>query len=447
VKKILIIAISMGLATSAVSLKGQDPSALAGYWEGGLIRGDSLQIMKAEFVAGPGSLVCRATVPDWEFSEWTIPVLREGEQILLRFLYGEGRLTYVPGLHALKGTMRNPRTGEEFAMQLNRCLKPAEKDILHRELSIPSGTATLSGTLYLPARPGPHPCWIYFHGRDEGTRFFRPLLAAETAKRGVAGFLFDRRGEGRSTGDKKAAVFRDLVEDGVNIVRFLKTQPGIDPAQIGLIGWSSGGWIIPEVAVRIGNPAFIVTFAGPAASVWEQQLQVVKARMKDSGKSFTDRDFENARKHEDLYQAFSHTGRGWEDVLKSNETANAAPWKDYVDIPSSPDNPDTDWIRRFQTDPTPSLKKIKAPFLAFYGESDWGVPDEDNVPLLEVCLTEAGNKDYRVIVLPRADHWLLIPAGPAETGGGSGFVFRRTAPGFGQILMDWILNRVKTAEK
>jgi len=93
-KKSLYIGIAvLSIAAAGLSRAQLTPDIL-GYWEGGLIQGDSLQVLKLEFTPGPRGIMGTASIPDWEFKPWVFLVRQEGNQVILRFLYGESRLTH-----------------------------------------------------------------------------------------------------------------------------------------------------------------------------------------------------------------------------------------------------------------------------------------------------------------------------------------------------------------
>jgi hypothetical protein len=56
---------------------------------------------------------------------------------------------------------------------------------------------------------------------------------------------YDKRGVGGSTGDWNTASFDDLAGDVVAAVEYLETRGDIDHGQIGLLGISQAGWIMP----------------------------------------------------------------------------------------------------------------------------------------------------------------------------------------------------------
>ena len=81
-------------------------------------------------------------------------------------------------------------------------------------------------------------------------------------RRGVAVLGYDKRGVGGSTGDWNTASFDDLAGDAVAAFEYLKTRSDIDRAQIGLLGVSQAGWIMPLAAVRAKDFGFLISISG-----------------------------------------------------------------------------------------------------------------------------------------------------------------------------------------
>ena len=67
---------------------------------------------------------------------------------------------------------------------------------------------------------------------------------------------------GESTGDFSQATSEDFASDVLAGIEYLKTRKEINPVHIGLIGHSEGGIIVPMVAVKSPDAAFIVLMAG-----------------------------------------------------------------------------------------------------------------------------------------------------------------------------------------
>jgi dienelactone hydrolase len=161
--------------------------------------------------------------------------------------------------------------------------------VVPEEVSFASGALALTGYLYLPPGPGPHPCMITNHGSGihQGTTdICRPGTAAVLMSWGIASFLPHRRGYGNSPGTpwrgdvhspygsdeydtQLARRLADESEDVVAALEMLETRPGIDPAHIGVMGSSFGGTVTLLAAAACPRFRCAVEFAG-AAMNWER---------------------------------------------------------------------------------------------------------------------------------------------------------------------------------
>src|SRR4051812_38738695 len=55
-------------------------------------------------------------------------------------------------------------------------------------------------------------------------------------------------------------------------------------------------------------------------------------------------------------------------------------------------------------DPAPTLRRLKTPTLAVFGELDNNIVADKNKAAWEAALKVAGNKDYTLAILPKANH-------------------------------------------
>ena len=120
------------------------------------------------------------------------------------------------------------------------------------------GHGRLSGLLLLPDRTEPVPGAILCHGLGSGLGAVRPS-ALRLAKQGIASFIFDFRGHGRSKGVFDGRQVEDVVEAWQWLTRF----DGVDKTRIVLIGHSMGAAAAILATCYIGSPRAIVALACP----------------------------------------------------------------------------------------------------------------------------------------------------------------------------------------
>lgn len=179
--------------------------------------------------------------------------------------------------------MLEPRYGTRIVDRpvANRIIEPRVVRFLSEGLE-------LTGYLYLPDGPGPHPCLITNHGStiEQGTDDrCRPGSAAVFLSWGIASLLPHRRGYGASPGtpwreavaapvgspEYDRGLTRRLEEESRDVAAaadYLAGLPEIDTDHIGVIGSSFGGTVSLLAASRCARLRCLVEFAG-AAMNWE----------------------------------------------------------------------------------------------------------------------------------------------------------------------------------
>ena len=175
------------------------------------------------------------------------------------FLIGSGFATRDP----VGGTARFAAAGASLAGT-----SVPRRRLRQLEVRFKSGDAMLSGTLTLPpGRAGTRPSRSCT-GSGPTQRSYLPELQALLVRNGVAVLAFDKRGIGQSggvyPGESPTADANDiLARDAAAAARFLRSQPEIDPARVGLAGHSQAGWIMPLAGSREPAIRFLVVFSGP----------------------------------------------------------------------------------------------------------------------------------------------------------------------------------------
>lgn len=119
-------------------------------------------------------------------------------------------------------------------------------DIERREdVRFSNGNVQLAGTLISPTTQGPHPAVILVHASGAEDREHLLPFARFLIRHGIAVLGYDKRGVGASTGDWNQASFDDLAGDIVAAFEYLKSRNDIRRAEIGMLGWSQAGWVMP----------------------------------------------------------------------------------------------------------------------------------------------------------------------------------------------------------
>ena len=271
-------------------------------------------------------------------------------------------------------------------------------------------------------------------------------------RNGIAVLRYDDRGVGGSTGNKMSSTTEDFVGDALSAVEFMKKQKNINTTKIGLLGHSEGGIVASMAAATSNDLSFIVLMSSSGVDggdlILEQQKLLLKSvnvpdtiitqnlelqekindalrndkdlnSLKDDIRKFAEEDYNN------LSADVKASIQDKETYLKSNVQSQIAVFN----------NP---WFRFFvKNNPYDALTKVKIPVLMTFGEFDLQVPAEQNKPKMEEALTKAGNKNFRSILFPKANHLYQ----EAKTGNPSEYseLPKEFVPGFLKTISDWIL--------
>ncbi len=115
-----------------------------------------------------------------------------------------------------------------------------------QEVTVPSEGERMSGLLYMPDGPGPHPAVVLAGGWCYVKEVAQPLFAEVFAQAGVAALVIDYRHFGGSTGEPRRHIdpWRQI-EDYRNAVSYLQALDTVDENRIGAWGISySGGHVL-----------------------------------------------------------------------------------------------------------------------------------------------------------------------------------------------------------
>jgi alpha-beta hydrolase superfamily lysophospholipase len=139
-----------------------------------------------------------------------------------------------------------------------------------KEITFESQGTQFSGTLCIPKKP--QAAVVFVHGSGAQTRNI--LLARRFVKNGIAAFVYDKRGIGKSGGNYQdnfdsltKSNIELLAKDASSAVEAIIKHKEIRDVPIGMVGIRQAGWIIPLAAQNNSKVAFIGLWSGPVCSV------------------------------------------------------------------------------------------------------------------------------------------------------------------------------------
>jgi uncharacterized protein len=245
---------------------------------------------------------------------------------------------------------------------------------------------------------------VAFHGASEGTRDFELYehLHRRLPTIGVGVVTYDRRGEGRSTGDPSVGRFDLQAEDALAVLHTLEGE------HLVLWGYSQGSWIAPVVAVRDSRVECLVEIASTGVTPADQMLYGVAEHLRRAGYDRSAVDEASALRtafHDAVHGRCSDESSVDEQLL----SASRKPWWPLAYLPTKLPGPKERalWIEEMDYDPIPSFCAVDAPVLLFYGESDEWTP----VARSAEAWSAAQGDNATITIVPGVGHDLRGPDG------------------------------------
>nr|WP_255501067.1 alpha/beta fold hydrolase [Caulobacter sp. RHG1] len=237
----------------------------------------------------------------------------------------------------------------------------------------------------------------------------------ELARRGVAVFVYDKRGTGASTGALSADFQVRARDTAAAVAEARRLLPGV--RRVGVIGGSQGGWVAPLTATLTPLDFVIPAFAMAEGPIAQDRL-VVEDQVRQAG--FGDDALAQARAltaiTERIVRSDFREGYAALDAFKARHAS--APWlkaiqpRSYTGVLltlSSADakagGPAASQGLSFAYEPRPVIEAIKARQLWLLGGDDHQAPNAGTQAILRQVQTR--RKDLAVVVFPKADHGLI----------------------------------------
>lgn len=297
--------------------------------------------------------------------------------------------------------------------------------MIESNISIPSGTLMLQGTLALSSSdPGPAALLISGSGpidRDSNAKrlqinVMRQIAAALSAN-GIGSLRYDKRGVGESEGDYLSAGLLDNLDDARAAIEALRARPEVNADQIIVIGHSEGAIIASALAddARLAGVALIAGSATSGKAVLEWQARQVAATLPKAVK-------------------------WWMKTLRQDLVRTQT--KRLTRIESSTDDViriqmvrlNAKWFREFMAfEPADALGRAEVPVLAVTGTKDIQVNPAD-VGRMERAVTTA----FVGRLVSDMTHLLRTEPGTASVRTYKKQAARPIDPRVAELLLSWI---------
>lgn len=269
-----------------------------------------------------------------------------------------------------------------------------------RDISFQHHDYSLAGSLLLPENTaGPYPAVIFVHGDGPLGRssagYYQPYFDALTYA-GFAVLSWDKAGVGESGGNWLKQSMSQRSTELQSAISWLRKQRDIQAENIGLIGFSQAGWVLPEVLAEDQTLAFAV-FVSTAIN-WLQQGEYQTRKRLNS----------LALSQQQIQQALDYNRKGDERLLAGMNYPEYRQWR-QLNEPDFYQGSEMSAARfhfvsrNVTADAREYLPRISQPVLALFGASDSVVDIRQSA---EVYAHHLGGV-FKHRVYPQADHGLF----------------------------------------
>ncbi|TXH66700.1 MAG: alpha/beta fold hydrolase [Lysobacteraceae bacterium] len=347
-------------------------------------------------------------------------------------------------------------SGGSFVIRFERCaagkIKLTRGELVERgvRLRLIEKTTTftsdgirLHGKLVSPPSGDAKALAVWIEGSNNDPSTDDSVWQYELASRGVAVFLYDKRGTGASAGAPSSDFHARARDTAAAVKEARRLAPGV--RRVGVVGGSQGGWVAPLAATLTPLDFVVAAFAmaeGPIA----QDQALVAQQLRQAG--FDGAALAGAEEltaiTEKIVRSNMRDGLADLDAFKSKYAGS--PWLDAIQPRSYTGlflKFNTEQIRTngpalaqglsFDYEPRPVIEAIKARQLWLLGGNDRQAPNAATQTILRQI--QQRRRDIAVVVFPKADHGLIEPVKTAD-----GVAMAYSATLF-EITADWIKHR------
>jgi pimeloyl-ACP methyl ester carboxylesterase len=285
-------------------------------------------------------------------------------------------------------------------------------------LTLPESKAPVAAVIVIPgfvpgAKNESEEAWRGGSAEHSGTTLTRYLTEI-----GLAVLHIPINSDGAATGPASLDELADRAQSGI---RYLKERREIDPARIGIIGQSIGGFVAAKAAARSKDIAFMVTLATPVDSIDRTFDEVLDRLLRRGGAAEKER--QAIRKKMQQVFAAAAQGASADTLRPAVDDFLRAEYAWFPKQQRQLAGKDADeFVRRMLDDhvrdlTTPlyrtmigydvgqDLIKVDRPMLVLFAENDFKVEPQRASKIALALLQKTGRTNWKIEVVAGADHF------------------------------------------
>jgi len=309
------------------------------------------------------------------------------------------------------------------------------------KITFQTGKFQIVGELKIPKEGTKHPLVIMVHGSGPAYSNYFTKIKKTILSAGYATLIWDKPGFGKSKGqlsDKKLQEERaGILLEAINT---MKNHPEIDGNLIGVWGISQAGYVIPRAFTKTKDISFMIMVGCPGEDGINQTGYLIKRQLQFAG--FSEKE---AEEYEEHFKQIFHV-KTFEEYIKHAKPLYDNPVQRELGFVSAlwdkenwkPHKSDEQGF----FNPMTVMEIVTIPALVFFGENDTQVDPIQGVEAYKIALKKAGNKNFRIELIPNGNHNILI----SETGSIKERSRKGYVPEYLEIMEEW-LRGLKTNNK
>ncbi len=306
-------------------------------------------------------------------------------------------------------------------------------------ISIVSDRVVLSASYFKQKGKRKYPAIVLLQGSSTNLKSDYIFDADFFAKRGFEVLIFDKRGNGESTGEYLPSTYNDLINDAIACLKYMKTQKSVDTNKIGLWGYSQGASLLPKIISKTDIPAFLIAKSPEVISVTEAAAFSDSLRVIQFGYSKTEGHIV-AESHREIERMILNNTNHQDLQVYIHQNAREFPFMNQTGLYGSLDIDKSEYKGFYWSGRTEIFlnywQNVSIPTIVLFGERDALINTKKN----EQILRSFNNEFLEIHVFGKANHHLKNTYNPAID---KEFDFPRLVEKYSKVIDLWIEEKIQ----
>lgn len=290
------------------------------------------------------------------------------------------------------------------------------KDYKTQEINFQNNEINISARIYKPQGDGSFPAVVLVPSAEPDTKDTYSGYAEYFASHGIVVISYDKRGSGMSTGNIWKADFKDLLDDALSCINYMKLLSYVDTNKMGFLGHSQGGMYIFMADSVSDDVSFLINVSGSPGTPIEQSNYNIHSKMLENGASKIYTDSLVSLMND--YIIYMRERNNFASIQTRYDIAIGDPQKIIADkinyfeqfkylLPSNNMPPVEDlemypFMRSYDFEPGVFYPKLAIPALVIYGSEDHVIPAKNCFEKVKILI--ANNKNIEAKIYENANH-------------------------------------------